>query len=1168
MKLKIFLFLLLYFTPKLGVTQNCSQVTVNPNFTLPQFDFSDLNSCGNFAVKVKPIFILNQSGSTNTTIQDFMIGFQKASEIFAQYGIYLILESSDATTQFPDLYNLTTNGSNYISRYSDLTNYSVTLHPNTLNIFIGSKTSMNWYGATGVYPLNTGENLPSNMIYIAGTFPYNNLPCISGPTLIHELGHAFGLLHTFNTSTCAENVSRLPQYNNCATCGDKVCDTPADPNVSNHMNLVNANCDYIGSGSIVDPNFMPYMPDTKNYMSYYHGCVEHFTEGQGVRMRGILNAFINAMPYVNKNVPLQINSNLTISGTVKLQQSMHILAGSTVTITGRLEMSLGKYIFVAPGATLVVDGGVITRYLKNFTDICYGVEGMWGGIRLIGNINSPQTSVNQGKLVIFNEGIIEHAEVGVATVASINNQPYGGGIISASNAIFRNNGLAVSLGSYEFAPNISAFSNCTFEVNNDYFMGGSSPTGFVNIWRNKNVKFKGCDFINNAWEQPFAQNLFGIQSYDAGFSVDFNCSGSDIYPCSPSFQDSSSFQNLLYGIKAHKISSNHSYSVARTKFAQNYRSIFNSGVDQPALLQNTFYFNINPYPDPMVGIAIISGTGYRVEENTFLGKPSANGQTVGIWVDGTGAADNEIYKNTFYNIGYANLSTGINRRSDGQTGLRFRCNNMNGAAYDISVVKTVSSSGIANMQIGNTNPTASALPSAGNKFSLIGQTESDLYNNSIFTFNYFYNKYGIREEPQYISPNRVLKYEGFVNFCNSNISVGGPTEEHLLLDEIELAELEDEYNQHKAAYLTILYNYNSLIDGGSTSQLLQQVYETWPSEVWVLRQELLSKSPFLSIQTLLETAEAQILPRAILLEVILANPDISNNPALMDWLNSQNPPVPAYMIELIQNSWGQETPRSAIEASMAVQASAMNHILNRIIHHYAVDTVERSEYIIDWLEQAIDLPSKFQLAIYHAELGDSETALSTLSNLSTNGFATSEEEELQIEMLVSLIEAIDAVSYQNNNFNEIPGNILDNLETYLNSYTDHHGYGLTLIGNLLCQVRANCQNLIPALPSNMANLRTSGSTPSNSKIQEMIELNVYPNPASSYTSIEYNLYTDEKDLSLNVYTLQSIQVQKIAQTSKNDTTVLNTSTLSPGMYYIQLENSTGQVLGRKKLIVQ
>ena len=99
--------------------------------------------------------------------------------------------------------------------------------------------------------------------YVPGA-PYN-----LGRTLTHELGHFFNLYHTFQS--CGTS--------NCATTGDRVCDTPAadtpwfdcgDPGI------VSTNCNTIQ----LTMNYMDYVQDVCMYM---------FTAGQATRMMAWYN---------------------------------------------------------------------------------------------------------------------------------------------------------------------------------------------------------------------------------------------------------------------------------------------------------------------------------------------------------------------------------------------------------------------------------------------------------------------------------------------------------------------------------------------------------------------------------------------------------------------------------------------------------------------------------------------------------------------------------------------------------------------------------------------------------------------------------------------------------------------------------------------------------------
>ncbi len=91
-----------------------------------------------------------------------------------------------------------------------------------------------------------------------------------GRTTTHEIGHWFGVFHTFNNA-CGDDV---------CTSGDFICDTPPqfEPNFS---------CTTKNTCS----NDVPDLNDLKeNYMNYTPGsCKNMFTEGQKIRMQSTLN---------------------------------------------------------------------------------------------------------------------------------------------------------------------------------------------------------------------------------------------------------------------------------------------------------------------------------------------------------------------------------------------------------------------------------------------------------------------------------------------------------------------------------------------------------------------------------------------------------------------------------------------------------------------------------------------------------------------------------------------------------------------------------------------------------------------------------------------------------------------------------------------------------------
>ena len=125
------------------------------------------------------------------------------------------------------------------------------------------------YCGEGDYP-GTGEKI----IYSARCFGFSG-----GSVLTHLVGQYFSLYPTHGISA---NPAEFADGRNCATAGDEICDTPADPNL--FTSGYNSNtCQY--TGTAVDGDQQPYNPDPTNFMSYASGdCRDHFSPQQLTRL--------------------------------------------------------------------------------------------------------------------------------------------------------------------------------------------------------------------------------------------------------------------------------------------------------------------------------------------------------------------------------------------------------------------------------------------------------------------------------------------------------------------------------------------------------------------------------------------------------------------------------------------------------------------------------------------------------------------------------------------------------------------------------------------------------------------------------------------------------------------------------------------------------------------
>lgn len=162
---------------------------------------------------------------------------------------------------------------------------------NAINIYMSDYLDLNG-NAVGGYAY-VGVSGPAAQFY-------NRIWLDNGAAgaMSHEMGHFFGLPHTFNNSNSAtvtdrELVTRIvevpPRLSaNCEDKGDYVCDTPADP--YGRDDAADENCTY--TGWAIDANQDTFDPGMTNIMSYYGCAPAIFTPGQRDRMAQTLSLFL------------------------------------------------------------------------------------------------------------------------------------------------------------------------------------------------------------------------------------------------------------------------------------------------------------------------------------------------------------------------------------------------------------------------------------------------------------------------------------------------------------------------------------------------------------------------------------------------------------------------------------------------------------------------------------------------------------------------------------------------------------------------------------------------------------------------------------------------------------------------------------------------------------
>ena len=348
-------------------------------------------------------------------------------------------------------------------------------------------------------------------------------------------------------------------------------------------------------------------------------------------------------------------------------------------------------IIVRPGGKLIVDGGTLTN-------ACDGE--MWEGIIVEGNTNLRQAALAQGS-VILNNATIENAHTAISTHRANDSIWVGtGGIVQATNSLFRNNRRTAEFLLYEnhlingsVTDNVSHFTRCTFTIddNNMFAANGTSFENHVSLWQVRGVRFQGCAFRNEVTGTTGDARGKAIYTIESGFSARRMCpSQPSMDPCSceGTHGDTvtrSTFEGFYHAVHATSTLGSYDVTVDNCDFSQNGAGVLLSAADNARVSFSDFTLNSNLFLYYALGLD--NCTGYTVESNAFHRQTYSDVPIVfGTMVDNSGVAENKIRKNEFLNLSIGCYATGQNSSTKNPgPGLQFECNEFTGCYTDIGV---------------------------------------------------------------------------------------------------------------------------------------------------------------------------------------------------------------------------------------------------------------------------------------------------------------------------------------------------------------------------------------------------------------------------------------------------------------------------------------------------
>ncbi|MDY0103087.1 MAG: T9SS type A sorting domain-containing protein [Lentimicrobium sp.] len=761
-------------------------------------------------------------------------------------------------------------------------------------------------------------------------------------------------------------------------------------------------------------------------------------------------------------------------------------------------------------------------------------------------------------MLVINGGTIENAEFGIRTWKPIDgtnipDRDYSGGLVMANGATFTNNKIAVEFLPYDYINN-SYFKKCNF-ITNAVLPNGDSPDYFVRLNSVSNIRFQGCSFTNTYTNQSVGRWGSGIYAYDADLYVDQVCTDFSM-PCTE--YSESTFTGLYRGIYALGTTSQRITRVYNSKFKNTLRGMYLGYIDFASVKLNDFEVLVNvPGMNPGgYGLYMDASTAFAIEENDFHSAGTIR-EGNGLIINEAGSDNNEVYNNWFRNLQYGSIAQGYNRQSGGSIdGLCYKCNDFINNGTDIRIsprnsFQVTAMDGIAYHQ--GANVPGSYRAPAGNTFTTTSNLK-DISNacNWLIYYRHQYGPASLSPDPADLTTVTTVTGTTYtkIGACPSRIGTGTGKEEVKLAMEGAEAQADE-----------IQASLDAIVDGGSTPELQAEVANSIPDEGLVLRNQLLTGSPYLS-DTVIKTSitKEEVLNNAMIRDVLVANPQSAKSAQMVEMLDERMVPMTEEMKNEVLSGQTTTSSKENLEATLSSYKHEVLVNFATLCNLYANDTLHtwQSDTMGVLLAGANTPGTRYQLAFWQLFKGNPGTAQQVMGNIPSEFTLDAGEQALHNRYAGLLNELI---AFDNNP------------EMLLEPGTD--------IYEALMQLSASGEDKPAALSRNL--LLSAGLTEYEEPIKlddglktmpvykpgvqavQSQKLKVYPNPANTFVTVSWNA-PGQGNTTLVIHDANGRKVLTRQLQGLHNETIIDITGFVQGTYTVSLTQG-GKTIATETLVI-
>lgn len=1084
-------------------------------------------------------FSVSNNTSTNKTHGTFVAGIVGANTnnglgiSSIGYDCKLALRGQGGWDPMSDILVLSTQGIRVIN-FSLGSNGSSTVHENIINLAYDNGT---------IVVASAGNENTTNY-----TYPASYQKTISVTSVGEDLKHASTCcgIHTHNdrVDVCAAGygVISIGKYDNQPIYFKSSGTSFAAPYVTGLIGLI----------LTVNPNLHPDIVThiVKSTTQDIYSVNPQYTGLLGTGLIDAHAALLKAQEISTIGADYEVFNGQNLvwnAGDLKVVNNyIKIHPGGTLTIEGEVYLKENAIITIDRGGKLTLDGATLSSYNSS----------NWEGIQVWGNRLLDQIpSTNQGFLSVKNGTLISNANRAIQVGKGMDGvfvYNYGGGILELESSTLLNNKLSVVFAPYRRTSQQFELYNKSYIRNTEFIWNIANINGMVFLTLNDvNLnEIAGNRFLNNnaVTSVPNETNGIGIQSYSANFAI-------TSYQ-SPNGQVDSYFYHLHYGIKSEASSPTQTFKVENTTFNNVFNGIYTNGSNGLRIVNNIFeplnYPDIPTQLPSCFGLYMNNCTGYTINNNYFRNTNSTTSirKIVGIIVNNSGSAYNLINDNSFSNLKVGVLAQNQNRGSlTPETGLVIKCNYFSHNKNDIAVTGGQNGQGYGIGYYQGTNQNERS--PAGNLFGHAFPNTTSDYHNELQNIVY------VHHQPNQSFPELIPWYytTSTVSLANSmqhyspgiSCSLSVPTEKEELKAFVEEKEL-------SANILSQVLSES--IDQGNTLQLENTVISSTPDESYYIYQELMQTGSYVSKSVLSAAIQKEdVLNETMIRDLLVANPHAAKSPELMELLGNRQNPLPEYMMVQIEDGFNTLSAKELLEQQMSIQRLEASIGENELIYLYKTDTTAPIDSLLVFLSSRNRPDAFIQLAFEYLKTNQIQEALNSINAINIS-YLGEPETELRNKML-DYLQFHSVLINGGRTTTELMSSEIAELEFLAegNDLVASCSRSILIANGLL-------EYSEPILLPN--EMFKSTKVTRNNDLVNNGQLNIYPNPASEWVTVDYDLQVSGSTFAvLEIVDATGRVVKTIRLKGNKNSLVVDLTSLQRGFYFCNLLTDKNRISSKK-----